>query len=47
MIEDANIKQVQKIKYVGKALAENRRFDSQIRKYIGLTKDAYQKLNKY
>ena len=43
---DNTIKQVQKLHYLGSLLTENGKCDEEIKKRIGMAKDAFQKLQK-
>ena len=43
---DTKIKQVQKFKYLGSVLTEDGKCDAEIKRRIGLAKDAFQKLSK-
>lgn len=45
-IGDTKIKKVQKFKHLGNVLTEDGKFNTEIRRRIGITKDAFQKINR-
>ena len=45
-IGDAHIKQVQKFNYLGSVITSDGRYNTEIKKRIGMAKDTFQKLGK-
>lgn len=45
-IVDTKIKQIQKYKYLGSGLTDDGKYDIEVRRHIGIAKNASQKLSK-